>query len=75
MKLSQLRPGECGTVTEIASGPLTQRLRDLGLTDGTAITCVFTSPLGDPCAYSFRGSVIAMRKKDASAVGVRHHGT
>ncbi|MBQ8371083.1 MAG: ferrous iron transport protein A [Clostridia bacterium] len=75
MKLSQLRPGECGVVTGIQQGSLTRRLRDLGLTDGTAVTCMLRSPLGDPCAYAFRGSVIAMRKKDADTVGVEYHGT
>ena len=75
MKLSQLRPGDCGTVTGIAETSLTQRLRDLGLTDGTGITCVLRSPLGDPSAYAFRGCVIAMRKRDADTVGVTAHGT
>ena len=72
MKLTQLRPGECGIVTGIASTSLSGRLRDLGLTDGTEIRCLFRSPLGDPCAYAFRGSVIAMRNRDADAVQVEH---
>ena len=70
MKLTQLRPGERGIVTDIAATPLKDRLRDLGLTDGTEIACVMRSPLGDPCAYSIRGAVIAMRNRDADAVQV-----
>ncbi|MBQ2724849.1 MAG: ferrous iron transport protein A [Clostridia bacterium] len=72
MKLSQLNPGERAVVTEILPASLTGRLRDLGLTDGTGILCLMRSPLGDPCAYRFRGTVIAMRKYDADAVQVRY---
>lgn len=72
MKLSQLSPGECAVVTGVAQTSLTQRLRDLGLTDGTGVTCVMRSPLGDPTAYAFRGTVIAMRKRDADSVQVTH---
>ena len=72
MKLSQLKPGERAVVTGIAESSLTRRLRDLGLTDGTPVVCVMQSPLGEPCAYAFRGSVMAIRKRDADGVSVRH---
>jgi ferrous iron transport protein A len=72
MTLSQLAPGEQAHVTGIEDSPLKQRLRDLGLTDGTKIVCVMKSPMGDPRAYRFRGATIAMRKKDADAVQVRY---
>lgn len=72
MKLSQLKPGECAVVEEIAETALTCRLHDLGLTSGTAVTCVMNSPLGDPGAYAFRGAVIALRKRDADSVQVRY---
>ena len=70
MKLSQLNPGEHAVVTEILPASLTGRLRDLGLTDGTGIRCQFVSPMGDPAAYLFRGSVIALRKRDAERIWV-----
>lgn len=72
MKLSQLKPGECAVVAEIAATALSCRLHDLGLTPGTSVSCVMRSPLGDPCAYAFRGAVIALRKQDADSVQVRH---
>ncbi len=72
MKLSELTPGEHAVVEDIAETSLTRRLRDLGLTDGTRVACVMRSPLGEPCAYAFRGSVIAMRKRDADSVLVCH---
>ncbi len=72
MKLSQLMPGETANAAGIEDCPLKSRLLDLGLTEGTPVKCVMRSPLGDPCAYRFRGCVIAMRKKDADAVQVRY---
>lgn len=48
-----------------------RRLRDLGLVKGTKVKCVLKSPLGDPAAYRVRGSVVAIRKEDASLIGVK----
>ncbi len=48
-----------------------RRLKDLGLVEGTKIRRVLRSPLGDPSAYKFRGSVIAIRKEEASQIKVR----
>ena len=42
-----------------------RRLLDLGLIEGTKIKPVLISPLGDPRAFEFRGSTIAIRKEDA----------
>lgn len=50
------------------SGILKTRLLDLGLVDGTPITPLFKSPLGDPTAYEFRGSIIAIRDDEARQI-------
>lgn len=47
------------------SGPLQRRLLDLGLTPNTCITSILKSPFGDPTAYEFRGSTIALREEDS----------
>ncbi|MBO4932716.1 MAG: ferrous iron transport protein A [Clostridia bacterium] len=73
LKLCDLRPGESAVVHTVAdpAHPLADRLRDLGLTAGSAVTCTMQSPLGDPCAYLVRGAVIALRRRDAGIVSVR----
>ena len=48
-----------------------RRLQDMGLIEGTLVECVGISPLGDPCAYLIRRTVIALRKEDASQVRIR----
>lgn len=71
-KLCDLRPGESATVRSLtdAGHSLSERLTDLGLTAGSAVTCTMQSPLGDPCAYLIRGAVIALRRTDAEIVAL-----
>lgn len=63
--MSELRVGESAEVIKIgtASG-LRRRLQDMGLIKGTIVTCVGRSPLGDPCAYRIRRTIVALRKED-----------
>ena len=49
---------------------MVQRLKDIGLTEGTRVDCLMRSPLGDPVAYLIRGAVIALRKEDSQNVSV-----
>ena len=68
-KLSELRPGEKGTVLWLTgTGAIRRRLTDIGLIAGTEVVCLRNSPLGDPTAYRIRGAVMALRKGDASRV-------
>jgi len=48
-----------------------RRLLDLGLTEGTRVCAVLAAPGGDPRAYLWRGTLIALRNRDARAVSVR----
>lgn len=52
------------------SGSVRRRLLDLGIVKGTKITPILKSPSGDPTAFEIRGSVIALRKEDASLIEV-----
>lgn len=45
-----------------------RRLEDIGLTEGSRVTCLMKSPLGDPKAYRIQGAVIALRDRDAATV-------
>ena len=70
--LSDLRPGESGVVTALEmEGLMARRLLDLGLVEGSLVTCVGQSPWGDPAAYRICGAVIALRNADSAAVCVR----
>ena len=69
--LDSICTGESVSVVKIyLSNDMRRRLFDIGLTEGTAITCVGKSPGGDPYAFLIRGSVFALRKNDCRRIFV-----
>ena len=69
--LAGLDLGQGGRVASVeAEGDMRRRLLDLGLIPGTRVTCQGRSPAGDPAAYLVRGTVVALRARDAAAVGL-----
>lgn len=71
--LSELEPGKRAIVSDIHSeNSMRRRLQDLGLINGTEVTCVQKSPLGDPVAFLIRGTVIALRSEDSSCVQIQY---
>ena len=67
--LASLKPGESFVVEQVGGEQgMRRRLMDLGMIAGTKVTCLGKSPAGDPAAYLIRGTVIALRKKDAAAI-------
>ena len=69
VRLDELLPGEQGRVAELQTlGPMRRRLRELGLVEDTAVTCLGFSPLGDPGAYEVLGATIALRKREGAGV-------
>ena len=69
--LDKLPPDRRAVVQEVfAQGAQRRRLQELGFVPGAQVECVGTSPLGDPKAYQLRGTVIALRRRDARPVRV-----
>lgn len=67
--LAALSCGESAVISAIGgSGPMHERLRDLGFNENSVVTCLFAAALGDPRAYRIKGTVIALRQKDAQMV-------
>lgn len=69
--LSSLKIGEKGTVLGIAKvlrGQQRRRLMDLGIVPGTEIEAQLESITSDPIAYKVRGTVVALRKKQADRI-------
>lgn len=72
MSLDELKPGEsCIVIKNLSKGSIRRRFQDIGLIEGTSVTCLHASPPGDPCAYLIRGAVIAIRKKDSCSILVQ----
>ena len=70
--VNELKLGEIGIVNNIIGEEgIKRRLLDLGLIEGTNIKPVLVSPSGDPRAFEFRGSLIAIRKEDAKDIKIK----
>lgn len=70
--LSDLKPGMTGEVISLSnSGAMRQRLMDLGLVEGSRVTCLGRSLWGDPAAYEICGAVIALRRADCEQILLR----
>lgn len=73
--LADLAPGDSALLRTVeAPGAMRRRLLDLGLIPGARVACVLRSPAGDPAAYLIRGSVIALRARDAQGVVIERSG-
>ena len=71
--INELEIGETGIVDKIIGEEnIKRRLLDLGLIEGTQIRPVLVSPSGDPRAFEFRGSLIAIREKDGENVRLKN---
>lgn len=72
ISMDTLKPGESGLVTRLLlKGRIQKRLLDIGLVEGTRITCIGVSPFGDPAAYLIRGSVFAIRKNNSRLIQLK----
>ncbi|MBR0157318.1 MAG: ferrous iron transport protein A [Clostridia bacterium] len=75
MTLDALPKGMAGRIESVnAEGETGLRLTELGYFPGERVEKVLESPLGDPCAYRVRGTVVSLRKTDAERITVRTGG-
>ncbi len=67
--LDKIKIGETVRISALgASGATRRRLQDVGFCDGTEVSCVMKSPLGDPTAFLVRGVLIALRQEDSGKI-------
>ena len=70
--LNELGIEQMGIVCKIVGEEtIKRRLLDLGLIEGTNIKPVLISPSGDPRAFEFRGSLIAIREEDSKNIMIK----
>ena len=70
MKISELKPGEIGTVVgyEQGSRAYRQKLLRMGLVKGCEFTLLRTAPLGDPVELELNSHKLTIRKSEAEAL-------
>jgi ferrous iron transport protein A len=79
VRLGELQPGQGGTITQIegseARGSVARRLMEMGFLEGAHAEIVHVAPFGaDPIAVRVRGTLVALRRQEASLVVVAFEG-
>jgi ferrous iron transport protein A len=74
-RLSDLKPGESGTVRKVEGDKaVRRRMLDMGLVNGAAVQVKRVAPLGDPIEFEVRGYSLSLRKSEAQAIQVETGG-
>jgi ferrous iron transport protein A len=68
-KLSDIKNGNCATVTSIEDSSIRLKLMEMGLLPGREVTVLFRAPLGDP----MDGYTLSLRLDEASMIQVEEH--
>jgi ferrous iron transport protein A len=70
-RLSELKPGESGTVLQVEGNKsIRRRMLDMGLVKGAEVHMKRIAPLGDPIEFVVRGYSLSLRKTEAHAIHV-----
>jgi ferrous iron transport protein A len=71
-RLIDLEPGDEGIICRIIDETSEfERIREMGLSDGTAIRVIKLAPLGDPIEIKVRGTYLSIRKSMAEKIYIR----
>lgn len=71
LRLDALAPGQTARLDELRlAAPQRARLEELGLLQGTKITCLYRAPRGTIAAYEVGGAVFALRRAQTARMTV-----
>jgi len=68
MKLSQLSPGERGTIVSFTDLDMSVKLMEMGCLPGEVVEVERFAPLGCPIAIRVAGYQLCLRKNEASII-------
>ena len=68
MNLSQLKPGEQGTIVEFTDQEMSVKLMEMGCLPGEVVEVERLAPMGDPIAIRVAGYQLCLRKSEASVI-------
>ena len=68
MNLSQLAPGEEGTIVSFTDLEMSLKLMEMGCLPGETVAVERFAPLGDPIAIRVAGYQLCLRKSEASVI-------
>ena len=68
LKLSELKPGQGGTITEFNNNEIFLKLMEMGCVPGERILMEQVAPLGDPISISVSGYRLSLRLNEAEHI-------
>ena len=68
MKLTQLKPGEKGTIESFTSSDLALKLMEMGCIPGEIVIIEQVAPLGDPISIRVAGYSLSLRLNEADHI-------
>ncbi len=71
MKLSQLTPGQKGTIVSFTDLEMSVKLMEMGCLPGEEVEVERYAPLGDPMAIRISGYQLCLRKSEAAVIVVQ----
>lgn len=67
--LSTLQPGASGEVLQVlASGPIRQRLLEMGFVRGATLRVEKLAPMGDPMELVIKGYHLSLRREESACI-------
>lgn len=70
-KLSDMKPGEIGTVAAVnGTGNVKHRLVDMGVVPGTAVRVMKYAPLADPVEIKVKNFELSLRISEAQMIDI-----
>ncbi len=70
-KLSDMKPGEVGTVAAVnGTGNVKHRLVDMGVVPGTAVRVMKYAPLADPVEIKVKNFELSLRISEAKMIDI-----
>jgi ferrous iron transport protein A len=71
LKLSELKPGEEGTICEFNDSDIFIKLMEMGCIPGEKVVMEQIAPLGDPISVSVAGYHLSLRLNEADHILIR----
>jgi ferrous iron transport protein A len=74
MSIRELKPGESAVISNVqGTGPIRQRLLEMGIMPNVRIELERVSPVGDPIWIKFDGTHVSLRLREAESIVLRTH--
>jgi Fe2+ transport system protein FeoA len=65
--------GKSVVISKIEKSHISAKLVELGFTEGTTVEVAFHAPFKDPIAIELNGSIISLRRDEASTILVQNN--